>query len=210
MNKAKLYLQSCGHIVVNCEPPDDLKCQELWNGLTQVHEHRHFLQNESGTFESSENVQGKISPRVLWTDEARHVKNASSNQSICKRLTEKLESIPGIKSSKDKAIERMHTTMNSDCDLWNTASLREQFVDEVLNNMNKLQVDVMICPVFGSPASTPEQLTKMGLRECLLHLRFYFLSKKYIISFKNNKVKIKQCPACIPSSGIYLTCPLVR
>lgn len=171
MNKAKLYLQSCGHIVVNCEPPDDLKCQELWNGLTKVHEHRHVLQNENGTFESPENIVGRISPRVLWTDEARYVKKACSDHSIWKRLTEKLESIPGIKSSKDKAIERMHTTMNSDCDLWNTASLREQFVDEVLNSMNKLQVDVILCPVFGSPAATPELLTKMGLRECAIYLQ---------------------------------------
>lgn len=130
----------------------------------KVHAHRHVLQNE-GSSSCYKNSDGHaISPRILWTDEAhRVIKASSSDSSVWKKLTEKLDHIPGVKSSKDRAVERMHASMNSDCDLWNTASLREQFVDEVLNNMNELNADVIICPVFGVPASTPEVMTKMGL-----------------------------------------------
>lgn len=165
LRKAKYYLESCGHIVTNFEPPDDLKCQEVWTTLMKVHTHRHTLHDDDKyTFSGSNlNNNKQISPRILWVDEDQRVKNAFGGISAWQRIVGKLDHLPGRKSSKDRAIEHMHTTMNSDCDLWNTASLREQFVDEVLDSMNTINVDVVICPVFGHTATTPSILTKHGL-----------------------------------------------
>ncbi|ODM97714.1 Fatty acid amide hydrolase 1 [Orchesella cincta] len=160
LKKAKLYLESCGHIVVNFEPPDDLKCQQVWNDLMKVHTQRHVINENEKSSKAANSSKKQVSLQLLWADETRRVRKAQGD-SIWRRYA--LEHIPGRKSSKDRAIEHMRATMNSDCDLWNTASLREQFVDEVLDSMNRLNVDVIICPAYGHVATTPENMLEQGL-----------------------------------------------
>ncbi|CAL8122755.1 unnamed protein product [Orchesella dallaii] len=159
IKKAKLYLETCGHIVVNFDPPDDLKCQQVWNDLMKVHTQRHMIkENEKSS--ASNSGKKEIPLQHLWADETRRVRKAQGD-SVWKRFA--IDHIPGRKSSQARAIESMRATTNSDCDLWNTASLREQFVDEVLDNMNRLNVDVIICPVYGHVATTPENMVEQGL-----------------------------------------------